>query len=312
MALPTLLYTNPHCLDHDTGPHHPERADRLRAIAGILESEEFTWLDRETAPLADREDLSPAHAKGYVDGILAAVPRDGTPHHIDSDTVLSAGSGKAALAAAGAAIAAVDALTENRARNAFCAVRPPGHHAEHAAAMGFCLFNNAAIAALRARHHHGFARVAVVDFDVHHGNGTQDILWNEPGLFYASTHQHPAYPGTGAAGETGGAGRIVNVPLPPGSGSDAFRRAYDEIILPALAGFAPDFLVVSAGFDGHAADPLAQLRLTEEDFAWVTRALAAQAATSAGHRLVSVLEGGYDTDALARSVRRHVRALMGD
>jgi acetoin utilization deacetylase AcuC-like enzyme len=307
----TLLFTHPACLEHDTGEYHPECADRLKAVLAGLEAEEFAPLLREAAPPATREQLVRAHVEHHVDHVLAVVPAAGEHYHIDPDTVLSAQSGEAALRSAGAVVAAVDAVAAKQVRNAFCAVRPPGHHAERDAAMGFCLFNNAAIGALHARDVHGFQRVAVIDFDVHHGNGTQHILWDEAGTFYASTHQEHAYPNTGLTEETGGLGRMVNVPLPAGAGSDHFRQAFDDIIIQKLWDYAPDFIIISAGFDAHVADPLAQLRLKTSDFTWATEKLLEVAAKTADNRVVSVLEGGYDLDALAASVRDHVRALMG-
>jgi len=307
----TLLCTHRAGLKHDTGDYHPECAERLREILTTLEAEEFFLLARDEAPLATRRQLLRAHSATHVDNILGSVPTTDTLYHLDPDTVLSMGSGEAALRAAGAGIDAVDQVARRLARNAFCAVRPPGHHAERDTAMGFCLFNNAAIAALHAREEHGFQRVAVIDFDVHHGNGTQDILWDEPGMFYASTHQERAFPNTGFADETGGLGQVVNVPLPAGGDSEVFRHAYDDIILPKLVEFHPDFLIISAGFDAHASDPLGQMRLRTPDFGWITRRLLAAAAISAGDRVVSVLEGGYDLPALTASVREHVRALMG-
>lgn len=305
----TLLLTHSACLDHDTGEYHPESADRLRAILHILEHEDFFYLARDEAPRATREQVLRAHPASHIDRIFAALPTQGWSA-LDQDTVLSPGSGEAALRAAGAGCAGVDEVADKRCRNVFCAVRPPGHHAEREAAMGFCLFNNAAIAALHARDARGFERVAVVDFDVHHGNGTQQILWDEPGLFYASTHQRDAFPYSGTPEETGGKGIVVNAPLPAGSGSATFRAAFSDTILPRLAAFRPEFLILSAGFDAHAADPMAHLRLQVGDFAWVTRALLEVAAAHADRRVVSILEGGYDTRALAASVAAHVRALM--
>jgi acetoin utilization deacetylase AcuC-like enzyme len=306
----TLLFTHPVCLEHDTGDYHPECADRLRAVLAALEGEEFGSLLREVAPQALREHLLRAHVEHHVDHVLDVVPPAGEHYHIDPDTLLSAQSGDAALRAAGAAVAAVDAVAAGNVRNAFCAVRPPGHHAERDAAMGFCLFNNAAVAALHARDAHGYQRVAVVDFDVHHGNGSQHILWDEPGTLYASTHQEHAYPNTGLAEETGGQGRMVNVPLPAGSGSDQFRQVWDDIIIAKLRDFEPDFIIISAGFDAHAQDPLAHLRLKTGDFKWATERLLDVARDFAGNRVVSVLEGGYDLPSLAASAREHVRTLM--
>lgn len=308
----TLLLTHPACLQHETGDCHPECADRLRAVNHILEHEDFLFLAREEAPRATTQQLLRAHSMEHVDYILSLLPKDGEIHPIDDDTFVSSRSGEAALRAAGAVCAAVEEVAAKRCRNAFCAVRPPGHHAERSTAMGFCLFSNAAIGALHARDACGFRKVAVIDFDVHHGNGTQQILWDEAGMFYASTHQQDAYPYSGSPDEQGqaGGGVIVNVPLPAGSGSEVFRHAYGDVILPRLRAFAPDFVIVSAGFDAHAADPMADLRLQVADFDWVTRELLRISREFSGDRLVSVLEGGYDTRALAACVASHVRALM--
>ena len=304
----TLLYTHPACLDHDPGRHHPESPARLRAVLAALDDPEFARLERREAPEADREDLLRVHSPRHVESILGAVPKTGHVG-IDADTVLSPASGEAALRAAGAVVAAVDAVVAREGDNAFCAVRPPGHHAEPLQAMGFCLFNNAAIGALRARQVHGLARVAVIDFDVHHGNGTQAAFEMDGSLFYASTHQYPLYPGTGSAGETG-VGNIVNVPLRPMSGSGQFRLALTQRILPALDAFRPELVIVSAGFDAHRSDPLAQLLLEEADYTWVTERLLEIAYRHAKGRLVATLEGGYDLPALAASAAAHVRVLM--
>jgi acetoin utilization deacetylase AcuC-like enzyme len=305
----TLLLTHPDCLLHDTGFGHPERADRLRAIDDALSADIFKALKREKAPLADLAVIELLHPKAYVERIRAAIPK--RDHNwLDPDTVVSPGSWEAALRAAGAAIYAVDQVVAGNAENAFCAARPPGHHAEPARAMGFCLFNAVAIAALHARAAHGAERVAVIDFDVHHGNGTQAAFWSDKSLFYGSTHQMPLFPGTGAADETG-VGNIVNVPLKPGDGGEEFREAYLTRILPALDGFGPDFLIVSAGFDAHLKDPLAQLRLLEPDFAWITEKLLEAAAKHTQGKLVSSLEGGYDLEALADSTAVHVKTLTG-
>jgi acetoin utilization deacetylase AcuC-like enzyme len=305
----TLLLTHPACLEHDTGYGHPERADRLRAIESALEAERFHYLVREQAPLADLTVIERLHPKAYVEMVEASIPK--RDHKwLDPDTVVSAGSWQAALRATGAAIRAVDEVMAGRVDNAFCAVRPPGHHAEPSRAMGFCLFNTVAIAALHARAAHGASRVAVVDFDVHHGNGTQAAFWSDKDLFYGSTHQMPLFPGTGAIDETG-VGNIFNAPLKPGDDGDDFRAAFDQRILPALDDFAPDLLLVSAGFDAHVRDPLAQLRLVEADFAWLADRLLEAAAKHCGGRLVSTLEGGYDLDALASSTAIHVETLMG-
>jgi acetoin utilization deacetylase AcuC-like enzyme len=304
----TLLYTHRACIAHDPGPHHPESPSRLEAVWAALDAPEFAGLIRREAPRATFEALERVHPRSHIDRTLAAVPAHGFAA-IDGDTFLSPGSGEAALRAAGALVAAVDAVAAGEAKNAFCAVRPPGHHAEPSTAMGFCLFNNAAVGALQARAVHGLRRVAIVDFDVHHGNGSQAVVEHDPDLFYASTHQWPLYPGTGSVKETG-LGNIVNRPLRAGAGGAEFRTAFGEWIMPALGHFAPDLVIVSAGFDAHAADPLAGLNLTEADFVWVTEQLLGFAERYCGGRLVSTLEGGYDLDALAASTAAHVAALM--
>jgi len=308
--MPTALITHAACLDHDMGEHHPECPDRLRAVLAALEAEEFADLLRESAPQATKEQLIRVHPENYVEAILSIRPAEDETVQLDADTAMSHGSAEAALRAAGAAVAAVDAVMEGWARTAFAAVRPPGHHAEPARPMGFCMFNNAAVAALHARARWGVQRVAVVDFDVHHGNGTQAMFAADPDLFYASSHQHPCYPGTGAASERGAANNIINAPLRPGSDGAAFRAAWTNIILPELDRFAPGLLIVSAGFDAHKADPLAQLRLETTDFAWITQELLRIAAIHCNDRLVSSLEGGYDLHALAASAAMHVRTLM--
>src|SRR5579862_4536594 len=304
----TLLYTHAACLEHDPGRHHPEAPDRLRAVLAALATPEFAGLERREAPEAAIEDLARVHPRSFVERLLAAVPAAGHAG-IDADTVLCPGSGRAALRAAGAVVAAVDAVVAGEADNAFCAVRPPGHHAEPGRAMGFCLFNNVAIGALQARAAHGLARVAVIDFDVHHGNGTQARFAEDASLFYASTHQFPLYPGTGSRGETG-VGNIVNVPLAPLSGSGQFRLGVSREILPALDAFRPEMVLISAGFDAHKKDPLAQLLLDEADYTWITEELLEIARRHAGGRLVSTLEGGYDLAALGASAAAHVSALM--
>jgi acetoin utilization deacetylase AcuC-like enzyme len=309
--MPVALFSHPACLQHDTGSYHPECPDRLRAVLQALEHPDFVGLLRERAPQAGVDQLALVHPRDYVNAILAIRPAPGDHRQIDADTVMSAGSAEAALHAAGGAVAAVDAVLEGWASTAFVAVRPPGHHAEPAQAMGFCLFNNVAVAAAHARARWGLKRVAVADFDVHHGNGTQAMFAADPDLFYASSHQWPCYPGTGSVRETGVAGNIVNAPLPPGATGSDFRRAWDGTILPALEAFAPDLLIVSAGFDAHHADPLAQLRLDVEDFVWVTDRLLELAQRRCGSRLISVLEGGYDLTALAACTAAHVRRLMG-
>ena len=304
------LFTHPAALAHDTGPFHPECAARISSVLRALEAPEFAALRRESAPPAPPEALAAAHSPAFVQRLLAIAPPPGGHYFIDGDTVVSAGTMEAAMRAAGGAMAAVDRVMTPAASAAFVAMRPPGHHAERARAMGFCFFNNAAIAAFHARARYGLRRIAVADFDVHHGNGTQDIFTPDPELFYASSHQYPCYPGTGAADERGVAGNVVNAPLPPGAGGAEFRAAWEGVILPELMAFAPELLIISAGFDAHEADPLAQLRLHEPDFAWVTQALLTVSDTCCPNRVVSLLEGGYDLDALAASAATHVRGLM--
>ena len=304
----TLLFSHPACIEHDPGPHHPESPARLRAVLAALDAPGFEALDRREAPRAEIDALARVHERAYIQMVLESVPSSGYLH-LDPDTALSPGSGEAALRAAGAVCAAVDAVAAGEGGNAFCAVRPPGHHAEAGRAMGFCLFNNVAVGALHARAVHGLARAAVVDFDVHHGNGTQHMFERDAGLFYASTPQWPHYPGTGARAETG-VGNIVNVPLAAGAGGADFRAAMSREILPALAAFAPDMVFISAGFDAHADDPLADLAFSDEDFAWATREIAALAREACAGRLVSTLEGGYDLAALGRASAAHVRELM--
>ncbi|MDA0239327.1 MAG: histone deacetylase family protein [Proteobacteria bacterium] len=305
----TALYSHDACLDHDPGRHHPERPDRLRAVAGALSPDDFPDLIRRAAPLGTREQIERVHPAAFADHIFDAVPEFGTVA-LDPDTQLSPGSGDAALRAMGALCDSTDAVINGDVKNAFCSVRPPGHHAEAGRAMGFCLFNNVAVAAHHALAVHGLERVAVVDFDVHHGNGTQAIFENDPNLLYASSHQFPAYPGTGAASETG-VGNLFNTPLAPGTGSEPFRAAYRDIIFPAIRNFSPDLLIISAGFDGHFQDPLCQLNLTTEDFRWVSEELVVLAEGVCAGRLVSALEGGYDLEALAESAAVHVSALEG-
>jgi len=307
----TLLYTHPVCIDHDPGAFHPECPDRLRAILKALDGDDFSALERREAPKAERAQIERIHKPYYVESIFETVPETGQ-NYLDPDTALSPASGEAALRAAGAMAAAVDAVIGGEADNAFCAVRPPGHHAEAEQAMGFCFFNNIAIGALQAREIHGVERVAMVDFDVHHGNGTQSVTDRYRDLFYASSHQSPAYPGTGSEMDHGIHNNIFNVELDPGSGSGAFRAAYSDRISPALRDFNPDLLLISAGFDAHVRDPLCQLSLETDDFAWVTEELMAVAADCCDGRVISTLEGGYDLEALADSTAAHVRALMGN
>ncbi|MBC8269529.1 MAG: histone deacetylase family protein [Rhodospirillaceae bacterium] len=305
----TALYSHPVCVEHDPGTHHPERPDRLRAVLKALEAEAFDDLVRIPAPKASLAQIERVHAPYYVEKVFENIPESGL-FHLDPDTAMSPKSGEAALRAAGGVCAAVDAVIGGQTTNAFCALRPPGHHAEPSQAMGFCLFNNIAIGALQARDAHGIERVAVVDFDVHHGNGTQASFERYRDFLYVSSHQSPAYPGTGAEMERGLNNNIINVELDPGSGSDIFRKAYTDRILPALRDWKPQLLMISAGFDAHLRDPLAQLLLHDDDFAWVSRQLLEVAAEVCENRVVSVLEGGYDLDALAACVALHVGELM--
>ncbi len=308
----TLLVTHPCFVDHDTGPGHPERPDRMRAIDKAMGHEMFLALPRIEAPWRDDVEATIAlvHPAKYVADIKAARPgKTEVPVRLDPDTVLSSGSWEPAMRAVGAGLLAVDEVMAGRHRNAFCQVRPCGHHAETARAMGFCLFNNVAIAARYAKQTHGIERVAIVDWDVHHGNGTQEIFERDSRVLFASTHQMPLYPGTGAISETG-VGNIWNAPLRPNDAGDKFRDAMTSRILPALHNFAPDLILISAGFDAHQADPLANLRLVEDDFAWATAQVCELAERHARGRVVSMLEGGYDLTALARSVAVHVRTLM--
>jgi acetoin utilization deacetylase AcuC-like enzyme len=306
----TLLISHPACLEHDTGEYHPERPDRLRAVMAALEDEAFAGLERVAAPAATLEQLLRVHPRTYVETILGIRPPDGDVVMIDGDTAMGAGSAEAALRAAGAVVAGVEAVLDDRVATAFAAVRPPGHHATPEVPGGFCLFNNVAIGARHAQARYAIERIALLDFDVHHGQGTQAVVEPDASLFYGSTHQYPLYPGTGFARERGSDGNVVNVPLRPNSGSDEFRAAWSGRILPELDRFAPELLIVSAGFDAHRRDPLAQLRLETEDFHWVTEELLSIADRHAGGRVVSALEGGYDLEALAAASAAHVRALM--
>jgi acetoin utilization deacetylase AcuC-like enzyme len=302
------LYTHTVCLQHDPGPGHAESPARLRAVLKALDQDRFAVIDCVEAPRATREQLLRVHTAEHVDRILSITPADETVR-LDEDTLMSPASAEAGLRAAGALVAAVDAVMKGSAHRAFCAVRPPGHHATSDTAMGFCLFNNVAVAAAHALAAHGLKRVAIADFDVHHGNGTQDIFQREPRVLFLSSHQSPLYPGTGSAEEKG-VGNIVNAPLSPGDGSYEFRQWWDGDLLPRLHAFKPQLLLISAGFDAHRNDPLADIRLQTEDYAWITERLMDVARTHADGRVVSTLEGGYDLTALAASVSAHVAALL--
>jgi acetoin utilization deacetylase AcuC-like enzyme len=305
----TLLISHPACLEHIVPQGHPERPDRLRAVERALEAEKFQVLARIEAPLASFETVARCHPMDYITSLRDASPDEGLIQ-LDGDTSMSPGTFEAALRAAGGAVLAVDEVLAKKANNAFVATRPPGHHAETARPMGFCLFDNAAIAARHAQNHHGIARVAIVDFDVHHGNGSQEIFWADKTVMYCSTHQMPLFPGTGAIGESGEYNTVVNAPLRPGDGAEKFKAAFEDRILPRLVEYKPELVIISAGFDAHHRDPLANLNLAEEDFAWATKKLMDVAESCAGGRVVSLLEGGYDLQALGNSVAAHVTALM--
>ncbi len=305
----TALITHPDCLAHINPPGHPERVERLEAILKVLDGPRFQSIDRVSAPLATDAQIARAHPPAHLAGLEARLPAAGFAA-IDADTFMSSGSIAAARRAAGAVVRAIDMVVSGEARNAFCAVRPPGHHAEALTAMGFCLLGNAVIGARHALDAHGLARVAIVDFDVHHGNGTQDLVWDEPRILFASTHQMPLYPGTGAAEERGAHNQIVNVPLSPGAGGAEFRTAMTGRVLPAVEAHAPELILISAGFDAHLLDPLANLAFSEADFAWATGELCGLAERLCDGRIVSTLEGGYDLSALAASVAAHVEVLM--
>ena len=302
----TLVFAHATSAQHITPVGHPERVDRIaaveRGLAGLA-------VKRRISPLAAQADILRCHPQAYIDRIRLAEPASGTVQ-LDADTWMSPGSYQAALRAVGGACAAVDAVLAGQDKTAFVVARPPGHHAETATPMGFCLFGTVAIAAKRALYHHGLGRVAVVDFDVHHGNGTQDLLWGEPRAFLATSQQMPLWPGTGDPSETGAHGQILNLPLPPESTGAMMRAAYEAQVFPALDAFKPDLILISAGFDAHAADPLANLNWHEDDFAWLTHRLCDLAATHAQGRVVSCLEGGYDLGALQTSVAAHVSVLM--
>jgi acetoin utilization deacetylase AcuC-like enzyme len=306
----TLQITHASCINHDTGEWHPERPERMKAIEQALSSARFQNLITVEAPLATPDQVARAHPRAYVDQLEKKQPKTDLIALDDGDTIISPGSWEAALRAAGAAICGVDEVMQGKANNAFCCIRPPGHHAEIAKPMGFCLFNNAAVAAFHAQVVYGAERVAVVDFDLHHGNGTQAIFWHHPSMFYASTHEMPLFPGTGGITERGETGNIVNAPLRAGDGSAEFREAFEAVVLPSLRRHAPDLLIISAGFDAHHLDPLGNLNLFEDDYAWVTQKLIDVARERCGGRVVSVLEGGYDLAALGRSVAVHVQTLL--
>jgi len=304
----TVYFTHSAALQHVTPPGHPERVARIEAIYAALRDADFAELDRRHAPLADEAEVLRCHPATYLEKVNRARPADGWAQ-LDGDTFMSPGSYATALHAIGGVNAAVDAVLAGEAANGFVAMRPPGHHAERETAMGFCLFGTVSVAAKRALDHHGLARVAVLDFDVHHGNGTQDLLWDEPRAMFVSSHQMPLYPGSGARGERGAHGQIVNLPLAPGTGGAEMRQVW-EGALAQVAVYKPELIIVSAGFDAHRADPLGGLNWTEADFAWITHAICDLADDCCQGRVVSSLEGGYDLDALGASVAAHLRVLM--
>lgn len=306
----TLVLSHPASLDHLTPPGHPERPDRIRAINQVLAEDRFKHLVRGEAPEGSLDSVALCHNEHYIEELRHIAPSEGLVY-LDGDTSMSPGTWEAVMRGVGGAIAATEAVINGSATNAFVATRPPGHHAEISKPMGFCFFDQAAIAARHAQRTHGIGRVAVVDFDVHHGNGTQDIFWADPTVMYCSTHQMPLFPGTGASSERGDHDTIVNAPLASGDGGAKFRSAFENLILPQLQKFSPELLIISAGFDAHRRDPLASLNLDASDFGWVTRKLMDVADASAGGRIVSVLEGGYDLQGLQESVAEHVTALMG-
>jgi len=307
----TRLYEHPIFLEHVTPDSHPERSDRIRAINVALEHPNFERLERRQAPQASEDAVLLAHPEEHLIAVMRQVPEEeGEINQLEADTYASSKSLQAALTGIGGAMAAVDDVFTGRADNVFVAARPPGHHAEKSTAMGFCFFNNAAIAARHAQKAHGAERVAIVDWDVHHGNGTQDIFWDDASVLFCSTHQMPLYPGSGAKDEKGAHNTIVNAPLSPNVGSDHFREAFKSRVLPALADFRPDLIIISAGFDAHHRDPLAQINLTGEDFDWATGRVLELADRYAKNRVVSLLEGGYDLEGLAESAGMHILRMM--
>ena len=304
----THLYTNDIFIEHLTPEGHPERPDRIRAVNEALEHEDFNALVRVETEMGDEATFVFAHPEAYVEGMRDKVPEEGRVR-IDPDTTMSPKSWECVRHAVGGGLAAVDAVFAKEADNAFVSARPPGHHAEKVTAMGFCIINTAAVMARHAQKAHGVERVAIVDWDVHHGNGTQDIFYDDASVLYASTHQMPLFPGSGDKNETG-VGNIHNAPLSPGMGGDDFRAAFRERVLPALENFRPDLLIISAGFDAHHRDPLANINLEEDDFDWATGKLMDLASRHSDNRLVSLLEGGYDLKGLADSCSTHVKRLM--
>ena len=305
----TLFITHAACLEHLTPPGHPERPERLRAIEQVMEREKFMFLLGEQCPIAELETIALCHPREYIERIRGAVPQTGLVE-LDDDTVLSAGSFEASLRAAGGAILAADEIMGGKAKNAFVAIRPAGHHAKATTAMGFCLFNNAAIAIRHAQRRYGAERAASVDFDAHCGNGSQQIFWSDRTVMYCSTHEMPLFPGTGSISERGEYDNIVNAPPRAGDGGETFREAFEIAILPKLQEFRPDLIVISAGFDAHRLDPLANLNLSEEDFSWATLKIMEIADQTSAGKVISVLEGGYALKSLAPSVAAHVTALM--